>query len=176
MLEALVERRRGLTFEEFAHARLRSWLRVAQGLSGDPYTAEDLVQEVLIKVHSNWARVRDAQSPDAYVHRMLVNEATSWRRKWARMIPSELAERDEQQHVDDADRFAVREVLDAALQTLPRRQRVVMVLRYFGGLDDAEIATVMGCSAGTVRGYAARALASLRLDPVTVASLRAEGV
>lgn len=164
-----------MTFEEFAHSRLRLWLRVARGLSGDPHTAEDLVQEVLIKIHGNWPRVRDAESPDAYVHRMLVNEATSWRRKWARMIPSNMAELDEH-HVDDVDRFALREVLDKALQGLPRRQRVAMVLRYFSGLDDAEIASVMGCSAGTVRSYAARALATLRLDPSTISSLRPEGL
>jgi RNA polymerase sigma factor (sigma-70 family) len=45
---------------------------------------------------------------------------------------------------------------------LPRRQRVVLALRYFEDMDDAHIATILGCRAGTVRGYASRALATLR--------------
>lgn len=50
------------------------------------------------------------------------------------------------------------------MSRLPRRQKAVLVLRYYEALSDAEIAAVLGCTPGTVRGYAARALATLRVD------------
>jgi DNA-directed RNA polymerase specialized sigma24 family protein len=58
----------------------------------------------------------------------------------------------------------VQEALRTELDKLPRRQRAVLVLRYYAGLSDAQIAEVLGCSAGTVRGYASRALAALRIE------------
>jgi RNA polymerase sigma factor (sigma-70 family) len=51
---------------------------------------------------------------------------------------------------------------------LPRRQRAVLVLRYYEGLSDADIAGVLGCTPGTVRSYASRALASLRIEMTVV--------
>jgi RNA polymerase sigma-70 factor (sigma-E family) len=149
-----------MTFEEFATARLRPLLRVATAICGDPSLAEDLVQEVLIKAHARWERVEAAREPDAYVRRMLVNEYISWRRRWARILPSARIEVPDEP--DHAARQADRDEVTGLLERLPRRQQVVLALRYYGGLDDAEIAEAMGCSAGTVRGYASRALARLR--------------
>jgi RNA polymerase sigma factor (sigma-70 family) len=65
---------------------------------------------------------------------------------------------------DHADAYAERDSLIAELERLPRRQRAVLVLRYYQGLSDIEIADVIGCQAGTVRGYASRALATLRVE------------
>jgi RNA polymerase sigma factor (sigma-70 family) len=65
---------------------------------------------------------------------------------------------------DPAVDHAERDALLAELARLPRRQRAVLVLRYYEALSDAEIADVLGCAPGTVRGYASRALAALRID------------
>jgi RNA polymerase sigma factor (sigma-70 family) len=70
---------------------------------------------------------------------------------------------------DHADRTADRDELIGELAKLPRRQRVVLVLRYYGGLTDNEIAETMGCSPGTVRAHASRALATLRIQFTSLA-------
>jgi DNA-directed RNA polymerase specialized sigma24 family protein len=65
---------------------------------------------------------------------------------------------------DHAQQHADREALLAELAKLPRRQRAVLVLRYYEGCTDTEIAGLLGCTPGTVRGYASRALAALRVE------------
>ena len=66
--------------------------------------------------------------------------------------------------IDRLDRYADRDALLAELSKLPRRQRAVLVLRYYEGLSDNEIADALGCAPGTVRGYASRALGTLRIE------------
>ena len=85
-------------------------------------------------------------------------------RKWARIVPSSdvvamLDERVEDQGADHAERDA----LQGEIAALPRRQRAVIVLRYYEDLSDSEIADLLGCSQSTVRGYAMRALRTLRI-------------
>ena len=75
-----------------------------------------------------------------------------------RSFDARATERDHAQTVVDANE------LWARLATLPRKQRAVLVLRYYEGLSDTEIAGVLGCTPGTVRGYASRALAALRVQ------------
>ena len=65
---------------------------------------------------------------------------------------------------DPARRIDDRAALWHQLAGLPRQQRAVLVLRYYEGLSDAEIADVLGCRQSTVRGYATRALAALRVE------------
>jgi RNA polymerase sigma-70 factor (sigma-E family) len=154
----------GVSFDEFAAARLPELLRYAVMLTGDPHLAQDVVQEVLVRAHGRWRRIAATSRPELYVRRMVTNEYLSWRRRWStrRMVlmdPPELAESG-----DHAALAADRDDLWSRLATLPRRQRAVLVLRYYEGLSDADIAAVLGCAAGTVRGYAARALAALRLQ------------
>jgi RNA polymerase sigma factor (sigma-70 family) len=97
---------------------------------------------------------------------MITNEYLSWRRRWARITPhadvAPAATEDDHAHLH-AERDAIR----AELARLPRRQRAVLVLRYYEHLTDNEIADVMGCPAGTVRSLASRALAALRVDAST---------
>jgi RNA polymerase sigma-70 factor (sigma-E family) len=150
-----------LTFEDYATSRMALLLRTARAITQDDALAEDLVQDVLLKVYVQWPRVAQARQPDAYVRRILVNEYLSWKRKWARLIPTDRVDRDEDAP-DDAERQDDRDELTSHLRRLPKRQQVVLALRYFGGLTDQEIAETMGCTPGTVRGYAARALSSLR--------------
>ena len=154
-----------MTFDEFAGARLPAVLRFATALTGDPDLAKDLVQEVLIRVSERWQEIARLDRPEAYVRKMVVNEYLSWRRRSWRLIPSEmnghLAGRPSPDH---ADGYIERQALMAELAKLSRRRRTALVLRYYEGYSDAEIAEVMGCTESTVRGHVFRALAALRIE------------
>lgn len=154
-----------MDFEEFVTRRVPVLLRTAAAISGDLALAEDLVQEVLLKVHRRWDDIAGMQSRDAYVRRMLVNEFLSWRRKWARIVPT-ADPAVEDNRTDHAGRYEDRQVLRAQIHRLPARQRIVLALRYYEDLADADIAETLECRVGTVRSLASRALAALRVDPV----------
>lgn len=151
-----------MTFDEWTRTGLPPLLRFATVLCGTPYLAEDVVQDVAIKAQRKWDRIGGLDHPDAYLRRMVVNEYLSWRRKWSRYVPSDDVETGSSP--DHADRTADRDQLVGELAKLPRRQRAVLVLRYYGGLTDSEIAETMDCSPGTVRAHASRALATLRIQ------------
>lgn len=160
----------GVTFEQFAVARLPSLLRYAVVLTGDRDLAQDVVQEVLARAQVKWRRITGADSPEAYVRRMVLNEYLSWRRSWAARNVHAVGER--LVDIDDA-RGGVRDhahdVVEAdelwnRLATLGRKQRAVLVLRYYEQLDDEAIADLIGCSPATVRSHASRALKTLRLS------------
>jgi len=150
-----------MTFEEFAAAQVGPLLGMAAAMSGDPGLAEDLVQEVLLKAHRRWRRIERLDVPPAYVRRMLVNEFLSWRRKWARVVPT-----GEIELIDDmpdhATMHADRQALATALAGLGRQHQAALALRYYAGFSDAEIADALGCRVTTVRAYISRALALLR--------------
>ena len=154
-----------MTFEEFAVARLGAVQRFAAVLTGDRALAEDVVQEVLIRAHGRWEAIARLDRPEAHVRKMIVNEYLSWRRRSWRLVPSGTGtEVDGRLTPDPAAGHAEREALLAELARLPNRQRAVLVLRYYEGLSDSEIAEALGCATGTVRGYASRALALLRVE------------
>jgi RNA polymerase sigma-70 factor (sigma-E family) len=154
-----------MTFEEFAAARLPAVLRFAGVLTGDRALAEDVVQEALIRASGRWQTIGQLDRPEAYVRKMIVNEFLSWRRRSWRLVPGGTGGGlDRQATADHAADYAERDAITTELAKLPRRQRAVLVLRYYQGLSDPEIAEVLGCRAGTVRGYAARALAALRAE------------
>lgn len=153
-----------MTFEEFTAARLPALLRFAVVLTGERGLAEDVVQEVLLRTHQKWAKIGAFDPPDPYVRRMIVNEYLSWRRRWSRQVPQADVRPEPSSTPDHATAHTEREALRTELDKLPRRQRAVLVLRYYAGLPDAQIAEVLGCSAGTVRGYASRGLAALRIE------------
>jgi RNA polymerase sigma-70 factor (sigma-E family) len=158
-----------MDFEEFVVTRVPVLVRTAAALCGDVALAEDLVQDVLIKVHRRWPQLRNLDARDSYVRRMVINEFVSWHRKWARIAPrADLAPVD--RHPDHATAHAERHLLRQEIAQLPRRQQVVLALRYYDQLTDREIADTLGCPVGTVRSLASRALAALRID----ATLRAE--
>ena len=160
-----------MTFEEFAADRLPGVLRFAGVLTADRALAEDVVQEVLIRAHTRWDRISAMDRPELYVRKMIVNEYLSWRRRSWRLVPTgrglDVADQLSQDH---AFAHAERAALLAELRKLPRRQRAVLVLRFYEGLSDSEIADVLGCAPGTVRGYASRALAALRIQITEQAS------
>jgi RNA polymerase sigma factor (sigma-70 family) len=98
---------------------------------------------------------------------MVVNDYLSWRRKLARTTPRADVEPAAAELSDGADERAERDAMIRRLAGLPRKQRAAVVLRYYAGLPDAEIAAVLGCRATTVRSQIHRALATLRIDLTT---------
>ena len=148
-------------FEEFVAVRGDSLMRFALMLSGDPFRAEDLVQTALAQVYPRWGRVSAMERPEAYVKTVLVHAHLRW---WRRRSSGELPMA-ELRDVPAADPSAAHAARDAAwrlLGSLPRRQRAVLVLRYYEDLPDTDIAAILGCKAATVRSLAFRALATLR--------------
>jgi RNA polymerase sigma-70 factor (sigma-E family) len=162
-----------MTFDDFVAQRLTTLLRFAGVLCGDKHLAEDVVQDVLLRASAMWPRISALDSPDAYVRRMVVNEYLSWRRKWARVIPrAEVT--DERTVPDHADRQADHDDLERRLDQLPGKQGAVIVLRYYEGLADADIARILGCAPGTVRSHASLALAALRIQMTSPQPARTE--
>ena len=154
-----------MRFEEFVATRLPAVLRFAGVLTADRALAEDVVQEVLIRASKRWDQLDALDHPESYVRKMIVNEYLSWRRRSWRLLPKGSADEvDDRVTPDHAGQHAERDALLTELRKLPRRQRAVLALRYYQGLSDTEIAGVLGCTPGTVRGYASRALASLRVE------------
>jgi len=160
----------GVTFEEFAMARLPSLLRYAVVLTGDRDLAQDVVQEVLARAQVRWRKISESDSPEAYVRRMVLNEYLSWRRSWAFRNVHAAGERltdldDARGGVGDhADGVVEADALWQKLATLGRKQRAVLVLRYYEQLEDEQIADLLGCAPATVRSHASRALRTLRLS------------
>jgi RNA polymerase sigma-70 factor (sigma-E family) len=154
-----------MRFEEFAAARLPAVLRFAGVLTGDRALAEDVVQDVLIRASRRWDQISGLDRPELYIRKMILNEYLSWRRRSWRLLPVGAAsDLDTRTAPDHAGLHAERDALLAELGKLPRRQRAVLVLRYYEGFSDSEIAELLGCTPGTVRGYASRALAALRVE------------
>jgi len=154
-----------VTFEEFAAARLPAVLKFAAVLTGDRSLAEDVVQEVLIRANARWQLIGSVPRPEAYVRKMIVNEyLASRRRSWRMVLSGAGSDIEGPPTPDPAAGYAEREAMLAELGKLPRRQRAVVVLRYYEGLSFQEIAEVLGCTPGTARGHASRALAGLRIE------------
>lgn len=147
-------------FDDFVANRSTALLRTAYLLTRDRDLAEDLLQTALTKAWSAWGRIEG--EPEPYVRRIMLNTFTSWwRRKWNGERPSD--------DLPDpgVETPAIGERLDlwAAMDRLPRRQRAVIVLRYFDDRTERETAELLGCSIGTVKSQASKALAHLRIDP-----------
>ena len=154
-------RTRDEEFAAYMQARQPSLLRTAYLLTGDRHSAEDLVQTALAKLYLSWDKVQQRDSIDGYVRRILVNENNSlWRRAWRRKEHStdDLPEAPVHDEYDDG----VGAALWAHVQTLPPKQRSVVVLRYYEELSEAETAQALGVSVGTVKSQASRAIAGLR--------------
>jgi RNA polymerase sigma-70 factor (sigma-E family) len=147
-------------FEEFAVAALPALLRFGVVLTGDRHRADDLVQTALVKTMRRWTYI-EREHPTAYVRRVMVTTQLSWWRSHRResLLPESFdmaSPSDAEASYDDQDQLA------RGLAVLPPRQRAVIVLRYYEGLSEAEIAEVLGCARGTVKSQAAKALRTLR--------------
>lgn len=153
-----------MDFDAFVAARGQALLRLAHVLTGDPDDAQDLSQATLVDTLRHWRKVARADSPEAYVRRIMLNRHLATRRRHA---SSEVVLRDveppaDASATDPATGVAARDEVHGALATLSPRARAVLVLRYYADLDDAAIADCLGMPVGTVRSLASRSLAALR--------------
>ncbi|MFN8077569.1 MAG: SigE family RNA polymerase sigma factor [Kineosporiaceae bacterium] len=157
-----MSRRKG--FDEFVVGCSPGLLRTAYHLTHDVGLAEDLLQSTLVRVWGAWRRIDGDPMP--YARRVLVNTyVSSWRRRWRAEVPDEAAHEPSAAVVPDATRHRDdRDEMWTALGRLPRRQRAVLVLRYYEDLTEAQIAAVLDISVGTVKSQASRGLAKLRVD------------
>ena len=149
-------------FRSYVAARSPALLRTAYMLTGNRADAEDLLQTALAKTYLAWERIREREAVDGYVRRVMVNTQTSW---WRRRKVDEFATDDLPEAPAGRDQTADLDLHDAlwtALSALPKRQRAMVVLRYYEDLSEAETAQVMGVSVGTVKSTTSRALAKLR--------------
>ena len=153
-----------MTFEEWFGTQLPRLLRFTTVLCGGPDPAEEVLQDVALKAHRRWDTLKDLDHPEAYLRRMIVNEHLSWRRKWARLVPQAELREPATAGSHFTDQHADRAELLAELNKLPQRQKAVLVLRYFEGLTDADIAELLGCAPSTVRSHMSRALTTLRIE------------
>jgi RNA polymerase sigma factor (sigma-70 family) len=144
-----------LVFEEaFDHLYQRAYV-VAYQLLGVRSEAQDVAQEALARAFSRWRQISAYAEP--WLVRTAGNLAIGAWRKNRRLFP--LRQRHERSHPGPDGR---RVDLHRALSTLSRRQRDVVVLRYLADLSEADVARMLGCSAGTVKQHASRGLATLR--------------
>ncbi|KAA2261020.1 sigma-70 family RNA polymerase sigma factor [Solihabitans fulvus] len=150
-------------------------LRYATVLSCDPYLAQDIVQEVLLRAQQRWPRISSANVPAAYVHRMITNEYLSWRRRRAVRevaLTHQALDVVTAPFADPTAGYDERDAMLAAIARLPRKQRAAVVLRYYEGYDNAAIAAAFGCGEGTVRSHISRALATLRAANIRQPTVR----
>lgn len=153
-------RARVISFEIFYQEHYRALLSVAVALTMDRAAAEDLVQETFMSAHRRWDRISQYENPKAWLRRVLVNRATSRRRRLGsemravtRMGPPQPVE---------PDLSAETSEVWSAVRRLPRRQRQAVALHYVAQLSMNEVADVMGCSTGTVKSHLHRARETLK--------------
>lgn len=155
---------RDAEFTTFVIAQRSRLLRAARLLAvGDEALAEDLVQTTLTKVYVAWPKVRRADDPVRYAHRMLTNSFIDETRRAhrSRELP-EARPSEPRTALAEPDDPTVRDAVLTALAGLAPQQRAVVVLRHWLDLDVQATAQALGCSPGTVKSTNSRALAHLR--------------
>ncbi|MFD7153683.1 SigE family RNA polymerase sigma factor [Kribbella sp. NPDC059898] len=155
-------------FTAFVLARSARLVHFARMLCGDAGLAEDLVQTALEKAYLRWDKIELAD-PFGYVRQAVVNQHLSWvrRRPWRERPTGDAAELDLylEAEADPSTGVNHQVAVRAALQTLSRRERAVVVLRYVEDLTERETAATLGVAVGTVKSANARALLKLRTSP-----------
>lgn len=143
----------------FVEANWNRYLRLARLLTGDRHRGEELLQESLVRLYVRWRRAAISGDVHAYLRRTLVNGNINWwrRRRWEQLVEAAPDRADPAATVHESH-----EDLRRALLRLPRRQRAVVVLRYFEDLTERDVATVLGCTVGTVKSQHSKALSKLR--------------
>jgi RNA polymerase sigma-70 factor (sigma-E family) len=160
-------RRHGGTEAEFTayvQERRASLYATAYHLTGDRHEAEDLLQSALLSTYRAWDRIADKAALGGYLRRTMTNlHISAWRRRKLNEYPTEeLPEAPGEQ--DTMRGTELRTVLWQALARLPEQQRTMLVLRYYEGRTDPEIADTLNISVGTVKSSIWRTLRRLRED------------
>ena len=148
---------------ETYRAHYRSLLGLAALLLDDTASCEDVVQEAFIRVHSARKRVRDPEKTLAYLRQTVVNLSRSALRR--RILGLKLLSKpmpDMASAEEGAYDQLERDSLIKAMKGLQRRQREVLVLRYFADMTEAQVAETLGISLGSVKAYGSRGIAALR--------------
>jgi RNA polymerase sigma-70 factor (sigma-E family) len=150
-------------FDAFVRTRTPSLLRSAYLLTGDQHLAQDLVQSALIRTHRAWRRLDRTEHAEAYTRRAMYHiQVSMWRRtRFGESLVDTLPEPRGAAR-DEASVVLTRLLLREALAKLTNRQRVVLVLRFFEDLSEAETAQLLGVSIGTIKSQTSKALARLR--------------
>jgi RNA polymerase sigma-70 factor (sigma-E family) len=152
-----------VAFGDYVRARGGALLRAAQALTGNRADAEDLVQATLVKTYQSWNKITDPAALDTYVRRVMINTHISgWRRRRIDEYPTdELPDSPADDQTPDSD---MHELVQRAVDRLPRRMRAAVMLRYYDDMSEPEVAAALGVSVGTVKSTVARAVAKLRED------------
>jgi RNA polymerase sigma-70 factor (sigma-E family) len=153
-------------FTAYVQERRASLYATAYHLTGDRFEAEDLLQSALFSTYKAWERISDKAAVGGYLRRTMTNlHISAWRRRKLNEYPTE--ELPETPSDTDAMRGTeLRAVLWQALARLPELQRTMLVLRYYEGRTDPEIAEILDISVGTVKSSIWRSLRRLREDEV----------
>ncbi|WP_129841994.1 SigE family RNA polymerase sigma factor [Streptomyces sp. RFCAC02] len=151
-------------FTAYVRERRASLYATAYHLTGDRYEAEDLLQSALLSTYRAWDRITDKAAVGGYLRRTMTNlHISAWRRRKLNEYPTEeLPEAPGEQ--DTMRGTELRAVLWQALARLPEQQRTMLVLRYYEGRTDPEIADTLNISVGTVKSSIWRTLRRLRDD------------
>lgn len=147
------------SFDEYAGAHRSRLVRAACLLTGDAGPAEDLTQATLLRVWQRWDRVGAMSNVGGYVHQVMFSRFVNRRR---RLSSGEHPHADVPEDGRDPADVASRLSLEAAIRSLPPRQRAVSIFRCYLDLSERDTAQAMGCSLGTVRSQCSRALTKLR--------------
>ncbi|MET9464836.1 SigE family RNA polymerase sigma factor [Streptomyces sp. NPDC006544] len=149
---------------ETYQAHYRSLLGLAALLLDDTASCEDVVQEAFIRVHSARSRVRDREKTLAYLRQTVVNLSRSALRR--RILGLKLLSKpmpDMASAEEGAYDLLERDDLIKSMRGLQRRQREVLVLRYFADMTEVQVADTLGISLGSVKAYGSRGIAALRV-------------
>jgi RNA polymerase sigma-70 factor (sigma-E family) len=144
-------------------AHYRPLVGLAALLLRDQATAEEVVQDAFVAMHSRWCSLRDTDRALGYLRRSVINGSRSVLRH--RTVVERAAPQpppDAPSAEQDAMTLFERSAMVAALDRLPLRQREALVLRFYADMSPAQVASAMGISASAVKGHTARALSSLR--------------
>ncbi|SHK66254.1 SigE family RNA polymerase sigma factor [Actinacidiphila paucisporea] len=151
-------------FTAYVQERRASLYATAYHLTGDRFAAEDLLQSALFSTYRAWDRISDKAAVGGYLRRTMTNlHISAWRRRKLNEYPTE----ELPETVGDTDEMGgteLRAVLWQALARLPEQQRTMLVLRYYEGRTDPEIADILGISVGTVKSSIWRSLRRMRDD------------
>ena len=153
-----------IAFGDYVARRSQALLGAALSMTGNRADAEDLLQATLVKTYQSWDKIDDAAALDGYVRRVMANTHISgWRRRRVDEYPTDELP-DAPAAGDATDDSDLHDVVQRALDRLPRQMRAAVMLRFYDDMTEPEVADALGVTVGTVKSTVARAVAKLRTD------------